>query len=115
MLDKLRKHFKTVYEKLSKTDLKGRKLEEASEDFKITLLTNDVAIEVADKISKNVTSYLCDVKVPRTADKRKVVKEAFFHVLNEVFQDVKSLDLEKLVIDRVKKGEITTLVFSNVV
>lgn len=114
MLDKLRKHFKTVYEKLSKTELKGRKLEEASEDFKITLLTNDVALEVADKISKNVTSYLCDIKVPRTADKRKVVKEAFFHVLNEVFQDVKSLDLEKLVMDRVKKGEITTLLFLGV-
>jgi fused signal recognition particle receptor len=114
LLDKLRKHFKTVYEKLSKTELKGRKLEEASEDFKITLLTNDVALEVADKISKNVTSYLCDIKVPRTADKRKVVKEAFFHVLNEVFQDVKSLDLEKLVMDRVKKGEITTLLFLGV-
>ena len=114
MLDKLRKHFKTVYEKLSKTELKGRKLEEASEDLKINLLTNDVALEVADKISKNVTSYLCDIKVPRTADKRKVVKEAFFHVLNEVFQDVKSLDLEKLVMDRVKKGEITTLLFLGV-
>lgn len=114
MLEKLRERFKTVYEKLSKTELKGEKLEEILEEFRIGLISSDVAFEVAGKLCEDVKRHLRDVKVPRGVDRKKVVREVFHRVLSDAFKEVGSINLEKFVEDRVVQRKLTTMLFLGV-
>jgi fused signal recognition particle receptor len=114
LLDKLKKHFKNINEKLSKTELKTKQIEEVTEEFKISLLNHDVAVEVADEICKNVKEHLSKIKAPRTADKRKIIKEALSSILSKSFKDVKNVDLEKIIEEKADQGKITTLLFLGV-
>lgn len=111
MLEKLRERFKTVYDKLSKTELKEEKLEEILEEFKMGLISSDVAFEVAGKICEDVKRHLKDVKVPRGVEREKAVREAFHHVLNDAFKEAESINLEKLVEERASQRKLTTLLF----
>ncbi|MEM2901849.1 MAG: signal recognition particle-docking protein FtsY [Candidatus Bathyarchaeia archaeon] len=114
MLEKLRERFKAAYEKLSKTELKGEKLEEVLEEFKIGLISSDVAFEVAGKLCEDVKQHVKEVKVPRGADRKKVVREVFHRVLNDAFKEVGSINLEKLIEERVAQRKLTTLLFLGV-
>ena len=65
MFEKLKKTFSSFIDKVSTHELSVEKLEPIFEEFKVTLLENDVALVVADKIVEELKVRLQGLRVKR--------------------------------------------------
>ncbi|MEM3982347.1 MAG: signal recognition particle receptor subunit alpha, partial [Thermofilum sp.] len=71
----LTKVFSSIVEKVKYTGFSERELRELEEEFLLHLVENDVALEVAEALLRELTSKLSSVKVSRFADKGRVALE----------------------------------------
>lgn len=89
----LKKSFSDFSEKADSkkeaSGIKQEKFDKLFSDFEITLLENNVAFEVVEYIKKEVKRELDE-------NPKKKVKEIFSEIMNKVFEDVESLNLDKL-------------------
>ncbi|MEM4675926.1 MAG: signal recognition particle-docking protein FtsY, partial [Nitrososphaerota archaeon] len=74
-------------DRIKTTTLSESEIKKHVEDFKLQLIANDVAVEVAEKLAMEVTERLKTLKVPRFSEH----KEAIIQVLEE---SISSLILE---------------------
>jgi fused signal recognition particle receptor len=102
MFQKLREGLKGLVEKVAVTQLRGEQVRGILQDFKLSLVENDVAVSVADHISDELEKRLDGVQVKRLDDRRKVVKDSLRAVLLEVLTAKDGFDFLELV-DR-KRG-----------
>ncbi|HDQ15599.1 MAG TPA: signal recognition particle-docking protein FtsY, partial [Bacteroidetes bacterium] len=65
MFEKLKSGFKGLVNKVTTTELKAENLSPILFDFKMTLVENDVAFPVADKICEELEKRLVGVAVKR--------------------------------------------------
>jgi fused signal recognition particle receptor len=84
MFQKLRDGLKGLVEKVSVTQLRGEQVRGILQDFRLSLVENDVAVSVADHISDELEKRLEGVQVKRLEDRKKVVKDCLRAVLLEV-------------------------------
>ena len=63
-----------MVEKVSKTELKGKKLENFIEEFRFILIQNDVALPVADSLCTELEKRAKDLSIPRIGDTKKLVR-----------------------------------------
>ena len=108
MFERLKENFTSILEKFSKTELKGEKVDQILQDFEISLLKNDVALPVAEKICDDLKKSVEGVEVDRFKDPRPVVEKVLRSTLTDILRTEKAVDLIELAVE--KKREKTPLV-----
>ncbi len=93
MFDGLKRSINKLLDGVVKTELKGKDLEALLEDFKFTLIENDVALSVADHICEDVEKRLEGAEIKRFEDKQKVVESALRDALRDILKTDKKVDL----------------------
>lgn len=92
MFEKLRSGLGSALEKISKTELAGRDLDELLQELRITLAENDVAYPVAERICDAIRQKAAVIQVSRLSDRRQpltaVVREVLLDVLTGSGEDV---------------------------
>ena len=111
MFEKLKSGFKGLVNKVTTTELKAENLNPILSEFKMSLVENDVAFPVAEKISNDLEKRLVGVQVKRLDDRKKIVEENLRQVLLEVMLTNKKIDLLKMADEKRKKKEPFILMF----
>jgi fused signal recognition particle receptor len=111
MFEKLKSGLKGLVNKVTTTELKSASLRPVLADFKISLVENDVAFPVADRICDEMEKRLDGVQVKRLEDRKKVVEKHLRDVLLETMQTNGKIDLLKVAEEKRKKGEPLLIVF----
>ena len=111
MFDRLRAQFSTFYDRIAKTGLKGKDLDNVLDEFQLSLIENDVAVSAADFISNELREKLKDIQFARFADPRTRVKVILQEVLLSLLQRAGQLDIFALIDKKKSAGEPAVLVF----
>lgn len=111
MFEKLKSGLKGLVSKVTTTELKSENLRPVLDDFKISLVENDVAFPVADRICDEMEKRLDRVQVKRLEDRKKIVEKNLHDVLLEIIQTNGKIDLLKMAEEKRKKGEPLLVVF----
>ena len=111
MFEKLKAGLNNLINKVTTTELKAEKLQPILEEFKLSLVENDVAFPVAEKICEELASRLEGRQIKRLEDKRKIVKEALQQILLEILNTGEKIDLLKMAEKKRRKGEPLVMVF----
>ncbi len=111
MFEKLKSGFKGLVTKVTTTELKAENLNPILSDFKMSLVENDVAFPVADKICDELEKRLAGVQVKRLEDRKKIVEDNLRQVLLDVMLTNKRIDLLKMAEEKRQKKEPFVLMF----
>ncbi len=111
MFDRLRAQFSTFYDRIAKTELKGKDLDNVLDEFQLSLIENDVAVSAADFISNELREKLKDTQFARFTDPRTRVKVILQEVLLSLLQRAGQLDIFALIDKKKSAGEPAVLVF----
>ena len=111
MFEKLKKGLKGLVSKVTTAELKSENLRPILSDFKMSLVENDVAFPVAEKICDEMEKRLNGVQVKRLEDRRKIVEQNLRDVLLGVMLTNERIDLLKAVEEKRRKKEPYTMVF----
>lgn len=111
VFEKLRKGIDSLLEKATKTDLKAESLDPILKEFNLTLIENDVAVSVADKICDELKAKLHGVSVDRFEDRKTIVKKALRDALTSILTTEQKVDLVGIVKEKVKSKGPTIIVF----
>ena len=111
MFEKLRAQFSNFYDRIAKTELKGKELEEVLDEFQLSLVENDVAVSVADYVCTELREKLRDVQFARFTDPRTRVKVILQEVLTSVLERAGRLDIFELIEKKKASGEPAVIVF----
>jgi fused signal recognition particle receptor len=111
MFEKLKSGLKGLVNKVTTTELKAENLRPLLSEFKISLVENDVAFPVAERICNEMEKRLDGVQVKRLEDRKKIVEKNLREVLLETMLINNKIDLLKTVEEKRKKGEPFVIVF----
>ncbi|MEM3579491.1 MAG: signal recognition particle-docking protein FtsY [Candidatus Bathyarchaeia archaeon] len=111
MFEKLKSGFKGLVNKVTTTELKAENLRPVLSEFKISLVENDVAFPVAERICDEMEKRLDGVQVKRLEDRRKIIEKNLREVLLETMLTKNGIDLLKSVEEKRRKGEPFVIVF----
>jgi len=111
LFDRLRAQFSNLYDRVAKTELKGKDLDNVLDEFQLSLIENDVAVSAADFISSELKEKLKDVQFARFTDPRTRVKVILQEVLLSLLQRAGQLDIFALIDKKKSIGEPAVLVF----
>ena len=111
MFDRLRAQFSNLYDRIAKSELKGKDLDNILDEFQLSLIENDVAVTAADFISNELREKLKDVQFARFTDQRARVKVILQDVLLSLLQRAGQLDIFALIDKKKSVGEPAVLVF----
>ncbi len=111
MFDRLRAQFSNFYDRIAKTELKGKDLDNVLDEFQLSLIENDVAVSAADFISNELREKLKDIQFARFVDPRTRVKAILQDVLLSLLQRAGQLDMFALIDKKKSAGEPAVLVF----
>jgi fused signal recognition particle receptor len=111
MFEKLKSGLKGLVNKVTTAELKAENLRPLLSEFKISLVENDVAFPVAERICNEMEKRLDGVQVKRLEDRKKIVEKNLREVLLETMLTNNKIDLLKVVEEKRKKGEPFVIVF----
>ena len=111
MFEKLRKNIDDLVEKVTKTELKPENLNPILEEFKLTLLENDVALSVAEKICDELKQSLVGVEVKRFEDRRIIATKTLRDTLMKILQTEQKIDILQIIKDKKDLGAPAVIVF----
>jgi len=111
VFEKLKAGLNNLVNKITTTELKAEQLQPILEEFKLSLMENDVAFPVAEKICEELGKRLEGLQTKRLEDKRKIVKEKLQQVLLEILNTGEKIDLLKMAEEKRRKGEPLVMVF----
>ncbi len=111
MFEKLKSGLKGLVTKVTTTELKPENVRPILSDFKMSLVENDVAYPVAEKICTEMEQRLDKVQVKRLEDRSKIVEKNLREVLLEIMHTNNKIDLLKSIEEKRKKAEPYTIVF----
>ncbi|MFZ7137254.1 MAG: signal recognition particle-docking protein FtsY [archaeon] len=105
MFDKLRKGLSSAVNKIVVTELKAEKLQPILDDFRFSLIENDVAVPVAYYITDELEKRLEGRQVKRLGDKKELVKETLHEVLIDILTPPDQIDLIEKIEEKRKTNE----------
>jgi fused signal recognition particle receptor len=114
LFDRLRAQFSNFYDRIAKTELKGKDLDNVLDEFQLSMIENDVAVSAADFISNELREKLKDVQFARLTDPRTRVKVILQEVLLSLLQRAGQLDIFALIDKKKSAGEPAVLVFMGI-
>lgn len=104
MLDGLRRAFSGLAERVKTSGLSEKDVERFVEDFKLQLISSDVAVEVAEKLGERLAEELRGTRFKRFSDPSSQVRQIMKKVLEEVLPEDAALDDLTKRIEEKKKG-----------
>jgi len=111
MFEKLRKGLSGLVSKVVTTELTAQQLHPILEQFKLSLIENDVAFAVADRVCEEMEKRLEGLQVRRLEDRKEVVKENLEEVLLGVLSTKEEVSLLEVVERRKRTNEPCTILF----
>jgi fused signal recognition particle receptor len=111
VFERLRQGLKGVVDKISQSELSEKDLEPILWDLQLQLIGNDVAVDVASKISEEFQIRLSGTSLPRFGDKAEPIKEAFRESIGSVMAVDDQQDLVDLVSAKKATGEPFVVMF----
>jgi fused signal recognition particle receptor len=111
LFDRLRAQFSNFYDRIAKTELRGKDLDTVLDEFQLSLIENDVAVSAADFIGNELREKLKDAQFGRFTDPRARVKVILQEVLLSLLQRAGQLDIFALIDRKKSVGEPAVLVF----
>jgi fused signal recognition particle receptor len=111
MFEKLKTGLKTLVTKVTTAELKAENLRPLLADFKISLVENDVAFPVAERICDEMEKRLNGVQVKRLEDRRKIVEQNLREVLLNIMSTNNKYDFLKAIQEKRGKNEPFVIVF----
>ncbi|MEM2119185.1 MAG: signal recognition particle-docking protein FtsY [Candidatus Bathyarchaeia archaeon] len=111
MFEKLKAGLKGLVTKVTTTELKGETLRNVLSEFKISLVENDVAFPVAERICSEMEKRLDGVQIKRFEDRKKIVEQSLRAALLEVMLTNGKINLLEAVEEKRKKNEPFVIVF----
>jgi fused signal recognition particle receptor len=111
LFDRLKAQFSNFYDRIAKTELKGKDLDTVLDEFQLSLIENDVAVSAADFISNELREKLKDIQFARLTDPRTRVKVILQEVLLSLLQRAGQLDIFAQIDKKKSVGEPAVLVF----
>jgi fused signal recognition particle receptor len=114
LFERLRGHFSNLYDKITKSELRGKDLDKVLDEFHMTLLESDVALPAADYIRDQLKHRIDQLQFTRFSDPRGQVRGILQDILLSVLEKPGQLDFFRLVEEKKKKGEQLVVVFVGV-
>ncbi len=111
MFERLRQGLKGVFDKISQSELSEKDLEPILWDLQLQLISNDVAVEVAAKISEELQSRLIGTPLSRFGNKAESIKKAFRESIESVMATEDQKDIVDLVSAKKSSGEPFIVMF----
>jgi fused signal recognition particle receptor len=111
MFEKLKSGLKNLVNKVTTTELKPQNLRPILSDFKMSLVENDVAFPVAERICDEMEKRLDKVQVKRLEDRKKIVEKNLREVLLETMLINTKMDLLSAIEQKRRRGEPYVIVF----
>jgi len=111
MLEGIRKAFKDVAEGLKTRRLSEKEIQEYVEDFKLKLIMNDVAVEVAEKLGEELARKLKPLKLSRFGDSSKEILSQISAVIDPVLKEGNLKEFLEKIDEKRRAGEPFTILF----
>lgn len=111
MFEKLKAGLSGLVSKITTTELKAKQLQPILSDFKLSLIENDVALPVAERICDEMEKRLDGVEVKRLEDRKEVVEMNLREILLEILNTGEKIDLLKAAKEKLKNGELLVVAF----
>lgn len=111
MLEGLKGVLLQIAARISTSKLSEEELEEIEALVMYKLLECDVALEAAEDVAKYVKSEAAQLRVPRTGEREKLVKELLRNALLRIFERAKWFDLEEEVARLHASGDVARILF----
>jgi fused signal recognition particle receptor len=111
MFDRLRKGLSNAVSKIVVTELKAEKLRPILDDFRFSLIENDVAVSVAYYITDELEKRLDGIQVKRISDRKDLVKDTLHQVLIEILTTKETINLIQLIEEKRKLKEPFSILF----
>jgi fused signal recognition particle receptor len=111
VFEKLRNGLNGLVEKISTTELKAENLRPILSNFKLNLIENDVAVEVADHVCKELEKRLDGVQIKRLEDRKEVVRKNLHEILRSILTSDKMISLLEQVKEKRRTNEPYVIVF----
>ncbi len=92
MFQRLREGLKGLVDKVSTTQLRAEQVRSILEDFRLSLIENDVAVSVAEHIGVEMEKTLDGVQVKRMEDRKRVVRDGLEKVLLSILTPAEPVD-----------------------
>lgn len=112
MLEGVKKAFTGIAEKIKTAGLSEKDVERYVEDFKLQLIANDVAVEVAEKICEALAEELRSLRFRRFSSPEKDVKRLMRRVVERILPEASP---EKELLERIeekrRRGEPFVILF----
>lgn len=114
MFERLRGHFSNLYDKITKSELRGKDLDKVLDEFHMTLIESDIALPAADYIRDQLKLRIEQLQFTRFSDPRGQVRGILQEILLSVLEKPGRVDFFRLVEEKKKKGEQLIVVFVGV-
>jgi len=114
LFERLRGHFSNLYDKITKSELRGKDLDKVLDEFHMTLLESDIALPAADYIRDQLKLRIEQLQFTRFSDPRGQVRGILQEILLSVLEKPGQVDFFRLVEEKKKKGEQLIVVFVGV-
>jgi fused signal recognition particle receptor len=111
LFEKLKQGLSGVVDRISKSKLSEKDLDPILWDLQLQLISNDVAVDVASKISKDLKERLKDVTLPRFGDKTTPIRNALRESIKTTMTTNGDLDLLEFVAEKRARGEPLVVMF----
>lgn len=111
MFEKLRNGLNGLVEKISTTELKAENLRPILSNFKLNLIENDVAVEVADHVCKELEKRLDGVQIKRLEDRKEIVRKNLHEILRSILTSDKMISLLEQIKEKRRTNEPYIIVF----
>jgi len=111
MLEGLRRAFRDLVRQVGTKTLSDREIEGYVESFKLQLIANDVAVEVAEKIGQMLSEKLKEVRVKRFADPAPEISRCISTIIDSVLMEGDLKELLSKIEEKRGRGEPFTILF----
>ena len=111
MLEGLRKAFRSLAEELKTRALSEREVERYVEDFKLSLIANDVAVEVAEKLGEELAEKLKALRLRRLGEPGAEILAKISEILDSVLREGSLEDLLRRIEEKRRSGEPFVILF----
>jgi len=111
VFERLRKGVEDLLTKVTKTELKGESFDSLLWEFKLTLIENDIAVSVADKICDQIKKNLEGMQVGKFEDKRELVKKTLRETLLSVLVPENQVDIITIIARKKAERKPAVLLF----
>lgn len=112
MFENLKKAFNEILERVKTTSLSEKEIEKYVEEFRLQLISCDVAVEVVDKLSEKLRVEISQLRFKRFADPSGQVRELVYKMIDEILPPEGFIEkVMEMIEEKKMRGEPLVILF----